>query len=78
MMRCPCAARRPGRADTLVREYLPPAVAAALADAPIRLVDASFVDPVLHQSHSDRLFEARLKGGGIALVLVLCAAEWYL
>ena len=61
----------PGRADTLVREYLPPAVAAELADAPIRPVDTSFVDAVLHQSHSDRLFEARLKGGGTAFVYVL-------
>ena len=61
----------PGRAETLVREYLPPAVAAELSDAPIRLVDASFVDAVLRQSHSDRLFEARLKGGGAALVYVL-------
>ncbi len=60
-----------GRAETLVREYLPPAVAAELADAPIRPVDASFVDAVLHQSHSDRLFEARLKGGGTAFVYVL-------
>ena len=61
----------PGRADTLIREYLPPAVAAELSDAPIRPVDASFVDAVLHQSHSDRLFEAPLKGGGIAYVYVL-------
>ena len=38
---------------------------------PIRLVDASFVDAVLHQSHSDRLFEARLKDGGTAFVYVL-------
>ena len=48
-----------------------PAIAAELADAPIRPVDASFVDAVLHQSHSDRLFEARLKGGGTAFVYVL-------
>ena len=61
----------PGRAETLVREYLPPAVAAELSDAPIRLVDASFVDAVLHQSHSDRLFEAHLRDGGIAFVYVL-------
>ena len=61
----------PGRAETLVREYLPPAVAAELSDAPIRLVDASFVDAVLHRSHSDRLFEARLKDGGTAFVYVL-------
>ena len=61
----------PDRADTLVREYLPPAVAAELADAPIQRVDASFVDTVLHQSHCDRLFEARLKGGGTAFVYVL-------
>ena len=61
----------PGRADTLIREYLPPAVAAELSDAPIRPVDESFVDAVLHQSHSDRLFEASLKGGGIAFVYVL-------
>ena len=61
----------PGRAETLVREYLPRAVAAELSDAPIRLVDASFVDAVLHQSHSDRLFRARLKDGGIAFIYVL-------
>ena len=61
----------PGRAETLVREYLPPAVAEELSDAPIRLVDASFVDAVLHRSHGDRLFEARLKGGGTAFVYVL-------
>ena len=61
----------PGRADTLLREYLPPAVVAELSKAPIRPVDASFVDAVLHQSHSDRLFEAPLKGGGIAYVYVL-------
>ncbi len=61
----------PGRAETLVREYLPAAVAAELSDASIRLVDASFVDAVLHRSYSDRLFEARLKGGGTAYVYVL-------
>ena len=61
----------PGRADTLLREYLPPAVAAELSDAPICPVDTSFVDAVLHQSHSDRLFEARLKGGGTAFIYVL-------
>ena len=61
----------PGRADTLIREYLPPAVAAELSDAPIRPVDTSFVDVVLHQSHSDRLFEARLRGGGAAFIYVL-------
>ena len=61
----------PARADTLVREYVPPAVAAELSATPIEPVDASFVDPILHQSQSDRLFEARLKGGGKAFVYVL-------
>ncbi len=66
----------PGRAETLVREYLPPAVAAELSDAPIRRVDASFVDAVLRQSHSDRLFEARLKGGGAGSGLAALVAAF--
>ena len=62
----------PARAETLVREYLPGALAAELSDAPLRLVDASFVDAALHPSQSDRLFEARLKrGAGTAFVYVL-------
>jgi len=50
----------PGRARALVRDYLPPALAARLADRALTLVDASFIDPTLRGSQSDRLFKAEL------------------
>lgn len=46
-----------GRAGTLIREYLPPQIAARLAEGPPRLLDGSFVDEELRSSQSDRLFE---------------------
>ena len=63
----------PARADLLIREYLPPDIAALLADEPVRAVEGSFIDPgTLAASRSDRLFEARLEDGrGVLLYVVL-------
>ena len=62
----------PARADRLVREYLPPDIAALLADAPVRAVEGTFVDTdSLATSRSDRLFEARLTDGRTALLYVV-------
>lgn len=61
----------PGRAATLVREYLPAAVRSRLAGTPPELVDGSFVDEELHGAQNDRLFRVALKTGESALVHVL-------
>jgi len=61
----------PGRARALVRDYLPPAIAARLADRALTLVDASFIDPTLRGSQSDRLFKAHLTDGRPAFVYTL-------
>jgi len=53
----------PIRAETLIREYLPPALRDRLADARPELVDGTFVDARLRGSQSDRLFQVRLKSG---------------
>jgi len=61
----------PGRAGTLIREYLPPEIAAHLAEGPPRLLDGSFVDEELRSSQSDRLFEVALRDGRTALLYAL-------
>ena len=62
----------PARADRLIREHLPPDIAALLADEPVRAVEGTFIDPgTLAASRSDRLFEARLEDGRGALLYVL-------
>lgn len=61
----------PGAAGALLRERLPPEVAAQLAPGEPELVHASFVDPALAQRHSDRLYRVRLLGGGVAFVYCL-------
>ncbi len=61
----------PGRAAVVVRELLPPAIAALMAPEPPRLLDGSFIDETLADSQSDRLFEVALASGGAAFVYVL-------
>ncbi|AUB79904.1 Rpn family recombination-promoting nuclease/putative transposase [Candidatus Thiodictyon syntrophicum] len=61
----------PIRAETLIREYLPPALRDRLADARPELVDGTFVDARLRGSQSDRLFQVRLKSGKPLLLYVL-------
>jgi len=62
---------QPGTAGALLRERLPPGIAALLADDPPELVDGAFIDDALQGSQSDRLFRARLKDGGDVLLYVL-------
>jgi len=62
---------QPGTAGALLRERLPPEIAALLADQPPELVDGEFVDQALRGSQSDRLFKAKLKSGGEVLLYVL-------
>ena len=62
---------KPERAGTLLREQLPPAIAARLSAAPPRLLDGTFVDEALRNSQSDRLFEVALTDGRPALLYVL-------
>ena len=62
----------PERADLLIREYLPPDIAALVSDEPVRVLDATFIETEsLAASRSDRLFEARLKDGRGVLLYVL-------
>jgi predicted transposase YdaD len=62
----------PQHAGTFLREHLPPDVAGLLDhEEPLVPHPASYVDKKLHQSHSDLLFVAHLKGGGNALLYVL-------
>ncbi len=61
----------PDRAATLLREYLPPALSARLADAPPKLLDGTFVDEHSRMTQSDRLFEVKLTDGPPALVYTL-------
>ncbi|MBB4284603.1 Rpn family recombination-promoting nuclease/putative transposase [Roseospira goensis] len=60
-----------GDAATLLREHLPPEIAARLSGTPPVLLDGSFVDPHLRLSTSDRLFGVALRGGRPALLYVL-------
>ena len=62
---------QPGAASALLRERLPPEVAALLADEPPELVDGEFIDETLQGSQSDRLFRARLVTGDDVLLYVL-------
>ncbi|NDJ52479.1 MAG: hypothetical protein GYB68_05250 [Chloroflexi bacterium] len=61
----------PKRAETLIREYLPVKIANLLTDEPPALVDGTFIDEELRGSQSDRLFEARLRNGRLALIYAL-------
>ncbi|WP_419741232.1 Rpn family recombination-promoting nuclease/putative transposase [Ruegeria sp.] len=61
----------PGRADTLIRENLPPALAARLTEDPPKLLDGTYVDEAARASQSDRLFEMRMAGGQPALIYTL-------
>ena len=61
----------PGRAAVVIREMLPPEIAASIdAEAPVP-VDGSFVDEALAASQSDRLFQVSLTSGMPAFVYVL-------
>ena len=61
----------PERAATLLREYLPPALSARMADGPPKLIDGTFVDDKSRVTQSDRLFEVTLKDGPPVLVYTL-------
>ena len=60
-----------GLADRLVRDSLPPEVAALLAPAPVRRVSGSWIDEALAGHQTDALFEAGLREGGSTLVYLL-------
>ena len=65
------------RAASLIREYLPPEMAALLADSPPEPVDGSFIDAKLRSTQSDRLFRVRTKTGTAAFVYVLLEHKSY-
>ena len=61
----------PQRADRLVRDALPPALAELLSDAPARLLPGPFVARRLRAVQADRLLEFALRDGRPALVYAL-------
>ena len=65
------------RADRLVRDTLPPDLAALLSDAPARLLPGTFVDRPLRTVQADRLLEFALRDGRRALVYVLLEHKSY-
>ena len=67
----------PQRADRLVRDILPPDLAAQLSDAPARLLPGTFVDRPLRAVQADRLLEFALRDGRRALVYVLLEHKSY-
>ncbi|MBK1693075.1 Rpn family recombination-promoting nuclease/putative transposase, partial [Ectothiorhodospira mobilis] len=60
----------PGRAAVLLRESLPAALTKRMAEDPVP-VEGSFVDEALRDTHSDRLFQVRLRDGRTAFVYTL-------
>ncbi len=62
---------RPGVAGALLRERLPAALAARLADDPPEPVDGTFIDPEQREHRTDGLFRARLRDGGELLLYLL-------
>ncbi len=61
----------PGRAATLLREYLPPALSARMIDEPPKLLDGTYVDENSRMTQSDRLFEVRLTDGPPVMIYTL-------
>lgn len=61
----------PGNAGALLRERLPPEVAALLADEPPVLMPGSFVSRALRRYRTDRLYKARTVTGRPVLVYTL-------
>ncbi len=61
----------PARARALLRDHLPEAVVAELADAPPEPVEGTFIDQALRGSQSDRLFRVALKDGDDAYIYTL-------
>jgi hypothetical protein len=62
---------KPGTAGTLLRERLPPEVAALLADDPPELMPGSFVSRRLRKYHTDRLYKTRTVTGRPVLLYTL-------
>lgn len=58
-------------AAILIRETLPPALAARMADTPPELLDGTYIDESSRLSQSDRLFRIALTDGSPALVYTL-------
>ena len=61
----------PERASVVLRESLPASLLDKLSDDNPQHLPGSFIDPNLQPSHSDRLFQARLRDGRAAYVYVL-------
>ena len=61
----------PRRGDVLVRERLPPDIAAQLSDRRVRRLEGSFDDETAFGSDSDQLFEGWLRDGQPILVHLL-------
>ncbi len=60
----------PKRAADFLRCHLPPAIVPLLADETPELLDGSFVNDVLRNRQSDRLFRVKLKSGEYIFVIV--------
>ncbi|NBC32709.1 MAG: hypothetical protein GVY13_08545 [Alphaproteobacteria bacterium] len=66
-----CLLENPEDAGALIREQLPPDIAAALSGRPPVLTDATFIDPHLRETRADRLYELELMNGTPALLYIL-------
>ena len=61
----------PDRATTLLRQYLPKALSKRMADAPVKLLDGTYVDTTSRVTQSDRLFAIKLTNDTPALIYTL-------
>ncbi len=68
---------RPEVAGVLLREQLPPAVVATLAEGPPELQEGTFVDEALQACQADALFKFATKAGGEVFVYVLFEHKSY-
>lgn len=62
---------RPGTAAALLRERLPPSLAARLTDDPPEPLPTSFISDELDESRTDRLYRAWTRDGAPVLVYTL-------
>ncbi len=67
----------PGKAGTLLREWLPEEIAALLSLEPPELISGSFVDEELREHLTDRLFKVKTVTGRVAMLYVLIDHKSY-
>ena len=61
----------PDRVATLLRQYLPEGLSQRMADAPVKLLDSTYIDTTGRATQSDRLFEIQLTNNTPALIYTL-------